>query len=826
MLAFKTIPTLVEHSFVQIANLQSVVKQLLVDSRKLLNAEESLFFAIRGKHHDGHSFIPALYEAGVRNFVIENLHFQGNFRPNAFADANIVVVESAVEALQIMASYHRKQFTLPVVGITGSNAKTIVKEWLYQLLQGAFRIVRSPRSYNSQIGVPLSVWQIQAHHNLGVFEAGISQPDEMAALAQIIQPQMGLLTNIGTAHDEGFESREEKVAEKAKLFLQAEWLLGCLDTWQAYEATHALLPHKKCLLWSRQQKAALQILQESPHPQGRALRCLYQGVEQMLLLPFGDEASVENALHCVVVMLALQCSWTYIQEALLRLRPVSMRLEMKKGINDCYLIDDSYNNDLGGLKIALDLLQAQKQSERKTLILSDVLESGLPAPQLYGQIAEWLRSKGIERFIGIGPELSTQKDLFEGIKAEFFVDTQAFLAKLKPSAFRQEVLLIKGARRFSFEKIIELLQYKAHRTVLEINLDAMAHNLNYYRSLLAEGTKVMAMVKAFAYGSGAVEVANFLQFHRVDYLAVAYTDEGAALRAQGIRLPIMVLNPHEDTFYQLFAQHLEPEIYSFRILEAFLDFWQKEGKAAPPIHLKLDTGMHRLGFVEEELPALCQRLAQYPNLRVASLMSHLAGADEARHSDYSLYQIETFRRMADYIEEALGYRPLRHMANSPAIVRFPEAHLDMVRLGIGLYGIEPNLIAQKKLRCIGTLKTVISQIKSLKKGDTVGYSRQGKLEKDSRIATIAIGYADGFSRAFSKGVGKVKIGGKIAPIIGNVCMDMCMVDLEGIEAQEGDEVIIFDDTLSIQSQAEAIGTIAYELLTAISERVRRVFYME
>lgn len=795
------------------------IVHLLTDSRKLSQPAGSVFFAIQGKYNDGHRYLPQLYAQGLRAFVLE----QGEPEElkQLYPEANILLVRKSLEALQRLAAWHRAQFAVPVIGITGSNGKTIVKEWLSQLLSTEELVVKSPRSYNSQLGVPLSVWQLQPNHTLGIFEAGISQPGEMEKLQPIIRPTFGVFTNIGTAHDEGFSSREQKVQEKLKLFQEVELLFYCAD----YELLHqaVLAQSIYSFTWSRlHPEADLYINATTTAGHRTIVVYTFEGQKQRLALPFTDEASVENALHCLAILLYRRLPLSEIQDRLDRLHPVAMRLEMKEAINGCYLIDDTYNNDLAGLTIALNLQASQPQRGQHTLILSDVLESGLPEQELYRKVAELVQAHQVQRLVGIGPTISKYSHLF--LKADFYTSTTDFLKAFNPDAFRNEVILVKGARVFGFERIVQAFQQKVHGTVLEVNLDALVHNLNYYRAKLAPDTKLMVMVKAFAYGSGSFEVANLLQFHRVDYLAVAYVDEGVALRENGITLPIMVMNPSPDSFPKLRQYSLEPEIYALEQLQAFVASLDPDVKYK--IHLKLDTGMHRLGFEKEDFEALFALLAQHPQVQVASTFSHLAGADEAIHNDFSQLQISRFRSMATALEERLKYNVIKHILNSAGIVRFPEHQLDMVRLGIGLYGVEATGSEQEALRPVSTLQTTVSQVKSIKQGDTVGYSRKGIADVDKTTATIAIGYADGYDRRFSNGVGEVLINGQRCPIIGNVCMDMCMVDVTGVPVKPGDAVTVFGPELTLVELAQRIGTIPYELLTNVSTRVKRIFYSE
>ncbi|TGE26294.1 bifunctional UDP-N-acetylmuramoyl-tripeptide:D-alanyl-D-alanine ligase/alanine racemase [Hymenobacter metallicola] len=831
MLLFSDLPALTNGILLQEATVPTRIQHLLLDSRRVGQPAGSLFFAIRGAQHDGHRYLPDLYQQGVRLFVVDQpAHIPGGI--SAFPEASCLVVPDTLAALQAIAAHHRRQFRIPVFGITGSNGKTIVKEWLAQLLSSDELICKSPRSYNSQVGVPLSVWELNATHTVGIFEAGISEVGEMARLAQVIQPTLGIFTNLGTAHDAGFASPAEKVAEKMTLFGDVDTLFYCRDHEAIHTAAQARLGAGRTFTWSRHHSydthVAVSVLEASA---GRTVvrvvleRPLKQ--EHTFTLPFADEPSVENALHGLTVLLWRQVPAPEIQRRLDRLQPVAMRLEMKQALNDCYVLDDTYNNDLAGLRLALDVLARQPRRGHRTLILSDVLESGLPAAELYAHVAALLPPHGVERLVGIGPEIGAHQAVFAKEKVELYPTTEAFLEAFRPEHFHQETILVKGARRFGFERIVAAFQQKIHGTVLEVNLDALVHNLNFYRARLQPGTRLMVMVKAFAYGSGSYEVANLLQFHRADYLAVAYADEGVELRQHGISLPIMVMNPSPDSFQKMRQYHLEPEIYSFERLQEYLRAAQEQ--TMPAIHLKLDTGMRRLGFAEEDMPALGLLLQENAaQLRVASALTHLAGADEEQHNDFSRQQLAAFQRMAPQVEAALGYAIIKHALNSAGIVRFPDAHYDMVRLGIGLYGVEASGQQPEALRPVSSLRTTISQIKTLAPGQTVGYGRRGgPADHERRIATLAIGYADGYDRRFGNGVGEVVIWGRRAPIIGNVCMDMCMVDVTHIPAaRPGDPAVVFGEEMPLREAAARIGTIPYELLTNVSERVKRVFFAE
>jgi alanine racemase len=782
------------------------VQTLLTDSRKAVISEGSVFFAMKGDRHDGHRFLEELYRSGVRQFVIEDKVDVALFR-----EANILKVKSSLECLQATARRHREQFNLPVIGITGSNGKTITKEWLSQVLSPHLQVIKNPGSYNSQVGVPLSVWQIQPHHELGIFEAGISRPGEMEKLQSVIKPTIGIFTNLGSAHDEGFDSREQKAGEKAKLFAGCEAVVCCKDHTLIVEALER--NRSACFTWSLNGAADVTIRHTGPAKYNIG----FKNERFTLHLPFTDQASAENSFHVLTYMLFRGYKPAVIIERMQGLVAVPMRLELKQGINRCLIIDDSYNNDLAGLQISLDFLKTQ-QKAKKSLILSDVLQSGLAPGDLGKHVHDLLSSTTI-KLIGIGPMLHAQQDLFPA--GRFYRSTADFLASLDPNDFADEVVLVKGARIFQFEKIVQRLQRKVHGTVMEVDLDAMVHNLNYFKSKLKPGTRIMAMVKAFAYGSGSEEVANLLQYHRIDYLGVAYADEGIDLRKNNITLPIMVMNPTDESFASMLEHKLEPEIYSLAILRALVGFLS--GKPCS-IHIKLDTGMHRLGFQELDIDELIELLKANKNLHVASLFSHLSGADEKVHDEFSDRQAAMFTSIADRIENALDIKPIRHLLNSSGILRLSQYQFDMVRLGIGLYGVDPTEEGNAMLKPVPTLKTVISQIRKVGANETVGYGRKGIARKKMSLATIAIGYADGYSRAFSNGKGNVLINGKMAPVVGNVCMDMTMVDVTGIEAQEGDEVTVFGPGIPINQVAQWIETIPYELLTNTSERVKRIFY--
>jgi len=793
------------------------VTTLLTDSRRIGNAPEALFFALSSRR-DGHEFIAEAYEGGVRNFVV-------NSRPaEPLLNASYLIVPNVLQALQTLAAYHRAQFGLQVIGITGSNGKTIVKEWLYQLLLPEHTIVRSPKSYNSQIGVPLSVWNIRPDNDLGIFEAGISTVNEMDRLEAIIKPTVGVLTHIGSAHDEGFKNRQEKISEKLKLFKDCQLLIGQYETLLDYKKQN---PASTTFCWSRQfNQANLYVFSETTIKKNYYLRAMFKEQEIECLIPFTDQASIENAITCWSTMLALGYSPAEVDDRMERLAPVSMRLELKNGVNDCSVIDDSYNSDIQSLEIALNFLDQQNQHPKKTLILSDIYQSGLSQDDLYRQVSAMLQNTRIDRFIGVGEALQQHQDYFHLTEKHFYKDTQALLNDLQRLNFADETILLKGARSFGFEKISRALVQKAHETVMEINLNALLNNLNYYRSRLEPGVKIMAMVKAFSYGSGTFEIANLLQYHKVDYLAVAYIDEGVALRTAGITLPVMVLNPEVTAFDKLIEYKLQPEIYSFGLLDEFIQYLQANDILNYPIHLKIDSGMHRLGFEGFEIEPLCDLLEENPYIRVQTVFSHLVASDAEQHDTYTLKQISRFEKAFKQIEEAIGYKVIKHIVNTSGITRWKVAQFDMVRLGIGLYGIDPAVTEPGALQPIATLKTSISQVKDIKAGETVGYNRNGSLKKDGRIATVRIGYADGYLRAFGNGVGKMLVKGRLVETVGNIAMDMCMIDVSEVEVKEGDEVIIFNHQQGIEELAKQIGTIPYEILTNVSQRVKRVYFYE
>ncbi|MGZ3874018.1 MAG: bifunctional UDP-N-acetylmuramoyl-tripeptide:D-alanyl-D-alanine ligase/alanine racemase, partial [Mucilaginibacter sp.] len=785
------------------------INTLLTDTRRISNTGDGLFFALAGRR-DGHGFIAEAYAAGVRNFVIK--HDVAIDAP----EANFLKVDDVLAALQTLAAHHRSRFNLEVIGITGSNGKTIVKEWLYQLMSPGKNIVRNPKSYNSQIGVPLSVWQISEKNDLGIFEAGISTTGEMERLEAIIKPSLGVLTHMGPAHDEGFESRQQKIAEKLLLFKNCRLLVHNYDELINLNED---IGAETSFTWSMQFKEAdLYVFSGTAISKNYYLRAKYKDTEIECLVPFLDQASIENAIVCWAVMLAMGYTPEEADERIEHLTAVSMRLELKTGINDCSVIDDSYNSDIQSLEIALNFLTQQNQHHKKTLILSDIYQSGLQADVLYRQVADMIKIKQVEKFIGVGEALQSHQEYFDVPEKHFYADTASMLEHLRPLNFRDETILIKGSRSFEFERISRALVQKAHETVLEINLNALLNNLNFYRSKLKPGVKVMAMVKAFSYGSGTFEVANILQYNNVDYLAVAYIDEGVALRTSGITLPIMILNPEASAFDKLTEFKLEPVIYSFGLFDDFIKYAQENNVLNYPVHLKIDTGMHRLGFENADVEILCDLLEENRYVQVRSVYSHLAASEAEQHDEFTRMQISSFETAYRQIEEVLGYQVTKHISNTSGILRFPEAQYDMVRLGIGLYGIDMGITAPESgLQPIATLKTSVSQVKKVKAGETISYSRSGSRAADGKIATVRIGYADGYLRAFGNGVGKMLVKGVLAPTVGNITMDMCMIDVTGIDVKEGDEVIIFNEEQTISDLAAQIGTIPYEILTNVSQ---------
>ncbi|PKP11732.1 MAG: bifunctional UDP-N-acetylmuramoyl-tripeptide:D-alanyl-D-alanine ligase/alanine racemase [Bacteroidetes bacterium HGW-Bacteroidetes-4] len=795
------------------------INYLLIDSRKVLFPRESLFFALRGLHNDGHYYLSELYQQGVRNFVVETLPENLEMMQRA----NFIQVSNTLKALQNLVRWHRSHISVPVLGITGSNGKTIVKEWIYQCLHNEKYIIRNPKSYNSQIGVPLSVWLLNAEAGLGIFEAGISQAGEMEHLQAIIQPEIGIFTNIGDAHQENFTSREQKIREKLKLFTACHTLIYCADQPLVNETIRAEInPATKKFTWGSSPDCQLSISGLETLKSGALIEASYQGEAQSVKIPFFDKASIENAIHVWSFLLVQGYPLSFIQEKLSRLEHVAMRLELKEGTNNCTLINDSYNSDLESLHIAMDFLSQQNQHPQKVLILSDIEQSGFKKDELYQQVAGMLQQKNIDRLIGIGPDIHAHQHLFE-LRKDFYLSTREFIESNEWLKFQHLAILLKGARRFEFENLSKLLQKQNHRTVFEIDLNALLHNLNYFKNLLKPTTGIVAMLKASGYGSGTYEIANLCQYQRVAAIAVAFPDEGIELRKAGIKTPIWVMNPEEESFATMINHRLEPQLSNFSSIHRFNIIAESSDSKPYPVHIKLDTGMHRSGFMADELDLLIRSLKDSENLKVVSIFSHLASADEPQQDDFTHEQVVTFEKMSQTLMEQFPYKIKRHILNSAGIERFPKYQYDMVRLGIGLFGISAT---DAPLAQVGTLNSSIIQLKKLKKGQTVGYSRKGVLDKDSIIATVPVGYADGLRRILSNGVGKIWVNGKMAPIVGNICMDMCMIDVTGISVQEGDCVEILGKNLSINELAHWMQTIPYEVLTGISKRVKRTYHLE
>lgn len=789
------------------------IAHLLYDSRRVQQPDRSLFFAIKTAHSDGHRFLDDAYQKGVRAFVVsEEVRFD---------DAVVIVVEDTLQALQDLAAYHRSQFHLPVIGITGSNGKTIVKEWLNQLLEEDYTIVRSPKSFNSQIGVPLSVWEIGPQHTLGIFEAGISQAGEMEKLAAVIQPTIGVFTNLGEAHNEGFASWEEKLSEKMKLFVVCDIVIG--------EKRFIGDLKRPTFTWSETEAADVCIRIQKQLSGQATIHALYDGTESAVDIPFSDEASVQNAVTCLCVLLYLKKDPAACRHRFSKLHTVDMRLQLQHAINGCLLINDSYSADLTSLQIALHFLAAQSSGRRRTVILSDFFESGKEEGKLYGEIAALLCNNQVEKVVAIGRQAGRQlkESLHASVTLQVFSSTEEFVQQFRSSQFANEVILLKGARAYGFEQIAALFEQKLHGTVLQINLSALAHNLKEYQKHLKPATKIMAMVKAFAYGSGSAEIASVLQFHNTAYLGVAYADEGVDLVKAGIRLPIMVMNPEASSYSAIVEHQLQPVLYSFPLLRDFEAYVKTQGLNNYPVHLEVETGMNRLGFALEKMEEAAGYLAASNTLCVQSLFSHLAASEEAEQDAFTQLQAERFHKAAAILKQRLPYSFLQHISNSAAIIRHPELQLNMVRLGIGLYGIEPDAEDALQLEPVATLRSTIAQIKEVKRGESISYNRRGVVQRDSRIATVRIGYADGYVRRFGNGVGKMWVRGQLVPVIGTVCMDMTMLDItDTVGVNEGDDVVIFGKELPVQEVARWAGTIPYEVMTAVSQRVKRVYYYE
>jgi Alr-MurF fusion protein len=806
-LSLKNIPQIIIAQFIG-TNLDAEIENISIDSRSLQNDGKTLFFCLSGINNNAHLFIEQLIAKGVKYFVVTHIP------ENQKDKANFFIVENVLTALQQLAANYRSQFHFPIIGITGSNGKTIVKEWLNFLLAPDYNVIRSPKSYNSQVGVPLSIFGINENHNLGIIEAGISTVSEMENLQKMIQPTIGVLTNIGSAHDEGFMNSEQKIKEKLKLFATSDVLI-----YQKNNVVDGLIsPNQKTFTWSFTDKnAAVYIVRNK---KSIDVHTKNEIVSWQVDLIAKNDATVENTISCLMVLLSLKYDIATIQSRINLIYPIEMRLQIKDGINNSTIIDDSYSSDYQSLKIALDFLENQKRHKNKTLILSDIYQSGLSKIELNSKISDLIIANKIDKIITVGENVL-------GLKNEIhYQNTADFLSKINEQKFQNETILIKGARHFEFEKIVTLLVQKTHETVLEINLNAISHNLNFYKSKLKPNTKIMVMVKAFGYGNGGFEIAKLLEYHKVDYLGVAFADEGIALKTAGIALPIMVLNPENTSYEAIIENQLEPEIYSLKGLKSFLKIAKDKKLMHYPVHIKLNTGMNRLGFDQEDLDELTAILKINKAVKVISILSHLATSDNLHHKGFAFNQIALFDTLSKKMMSDLQINPIRHILNTSGISNFPTEQFDMVRLGIGLYGISNDTTEQKYLENVGTLKSIISQIRTIKKGSSVGYGQRFIAQKNTIIATIPIGYADGIDRHWGNSKGFVNINNQKASIVGSICMDMLMVDITDINCSEGDSVIIFGENPTVLYMANQLQTISYEILTSISQRVKRVFYRE
>ena len=791
------------------------IMEYSIDSRSVVTPEHTLFFALTGNNHNGHDYIRTLYSDGMRAFVISE--FREEF--NQLTGANFIVVENVLTALQQLAAHHRQHTQAEVIGITGSNGKTVVKEWLYQLLANDHAVYRSPRSYNSQVGVPLSLLGIDPKTEIAIIEAGISQKGEMQHLQQMIQPTIGIFTHLGDAHGENFASKEEKLAEKAQLFTSCQWVIG--QTGEALEYIKTRVPSTTSfLLWGEDPKADIHVKTMDIALGHREVQVTFGNKHFILDIPFPDIASYENCMNAVSILLLKQYSPNVIISRVQQLSAIAMRMEIKDGINNCTLVNDYYNSDPSSFQLALNILATQDASKERVVILSDFMDTGKSGDDLYPSIAETLRQANISLFIGIGKHLSEHRHDFAA-NSRFYEDTEHFLRQEERDNFNNQIILIKGARAFQLEYIAGFLQKQSHSTILEVDLDAMVHNLNHFRSLT--DAHIAVMVKAFSYGSGSREIASLLQYHRVDYLMVAFADEGIELRAAGITIPIAVMNPEREAFDNMIMFNLEPEIYALDILEDFNQALNKHGIKRFPVHIKLNTGMNRSGFDEQDIPQLLEFFGTERSVYIRSIFSHLAGSDETMHDEFTLGQIHLFERMTERIQTQFNYKIWRHILNSAGIERFPQYHFDMVRLGIGLHGISAT---HANLQPVSSFKTYISSIRNVPEGQSIGYGRKSYTTRSSRIAVIPVGYADGLNRHLSNRVGNVFIKGKRVPIIGNICMDTCMIDVTDTNATIGDEVEIFGKHILVTELSEQLGTIPYEILTGISHRVKRVYYKE
>ena len=796
-------------------NPKTLISQLIIDSRKAKDFSAHLFIAIKGSRHDGHNFIKDLYKKGCRNFLIS----QSNFNRSDYPEANFLITANSLSAFQDLARSHRLQFNIPIIGITGSNGKTIVKEWLNICLKKSYNTCKSPKSYNSQVGVSLSVIGLKQGHEIGIFEAGISQKGEMMRLKNIIQPSIGIFTNIGQAHSENFESLKEKTREKASLFTEVEKLVYCKDHKEIHEAAIGIHNAQLYAWSSKDNNTFLYVKNIRQKADKSTLTLIHNNTEKVFYIPFNDKASTENCLHVICTLISLNIPSQKIQSGLDELQPIAMRMELKEAKGNSLLINDAYSSDLDSIKIALDFLQQQSGNAKKVVILSDLDQTGMKNSALFPKLIALLETHEVEHVIGIGEAFFESKHLFSNCSC--YKNTDQFIENVSLFNLNNSAILLKGARRFKFEKIAKILEQKNHETLLEVNLNGISENFHYYKALLKKETKVMAMVKAFSYGNGSYEIAHHLEYHNADYLAVAYIDEGVALRKKGITTRIMVLNVKGSQFNELINNCLEPEIYSFKQLKTLQVELKKLNLKNYPIHLKVDTGMRRLGFESHEIKTLISLISKQQEIQIASVFSHLASSENSLDKSFTSRQIDQFTSICNDIEAQTNNPILKHILNSSGIINYPEAQFDMVRLGIGLYGI-----GDEKLQNCSSLKSTISQIKDVPSGESIGYNRSYFTDKATRIAIIAIGYADGLNRALSNKKGCVYIRGEKADIIGNICMDMCMVDISHIEAKEGDEVIIWNTQKHILNLAKKLNTIPYEILTNVSQRVKRVFVKE
>ncbi|MBR2147671.1 MAG: bifunctional UDP-N-acetylmuramoyl-tripeptide:D-alanyl-D-alanine ligase/alanine racemase [Muribaculaceae bacterium] len=802
------------------------VSYLLTDSRSLTYPSETLFFAIATQSDDGHRYVKHLYNKGVRNFVIE---YSGNIDISAMREANFLRVSNTLDAIQAIATYHRRRFQIPIIGITGSRGKTTVKEWLYQLLKEDYHIVRSPRSYNSQIGVPLSLWDIDDNTSLAIIEAGISKTGEMARLQAMIRPTIGVITNIGSEHNDGFASMQEKVEEKAKILTSCESIVYCADDELVASTIEPILYVAQDVAWSKKEENNSLFIRNIVKRDNRSkIECVHDGTTFVVDVPFTSDRDLENIATCMSVMLYLGVSHNTIAERVKRLTPVGTRINVIEGVNECTLIVDGYTSDYNSLSPALDfMLRRCNPQQHTTVILSDLLPETFAGDELYIRVSELLRSKGITRLIGIGPEMCRYSKYFNSNRDLFFESTTKFLEKMSQGDFDNETVLVKGASMFEFFQIVEMLEVSRHQTVEEIDLNALSHNFKFLKSKLDFNTKTVAMVKASGYGTGSYEIAKTLQDCGATYLAVAVQDEGVELRKAGITLPIIVLNPSTVNYKAMFDRYLEPEVYSIEEAHQLIKEGKKYGAKNFPVHIKIDSGMHRLGFTLEQLPDLVELLLSQDVIMPVSVFSHLCVADDPEQDDFTREQVEYFDICATQLQANFSHTILRHILNTTGVVRFPEHQMDMARLGVGLYGIKTVFDGSEDgLLPVAELRAIVISIKNWPAGTKLGYGLMGVLERDSRVATVSMGYADGLDRCFGNGNVKVWVNGTLCPTVGNICMDACMIDVTDATCEVGDKVEIFGNHNPIEQLSDARGTIPYEILTSISPRVKRVYFRE